>query len=91
MMHCHPLSLSVVIFAVIFAIELAKAAPADWKHGRKPGTRWMQTLNGGSQLDYTGYVGEQTILYSPQSGQDLVCWGLFIHPSSCSYSPKGKT
>ena len=39
----------------------------------------MLTLHGRPKVDYTGYLGEQPILYFPQTGQDLVCLGS-IHP-----------
>ena len=87
-----PLSLSaVVILALIFTIELVEAASADWKCGKRPGTRSMQTSNGRPQVYYTGYAGEQPTLYFPQTGQDHRCWGLFIHSSSCSHLPEGNT
>ena len=91
-MHCHLLHLSViVILALIFAIGLAEAALAGWKHDKRPEMRSMQTLNGGPQVDYTGYVGEQPILYFPKTGQDRMCWSGSAHLSSCSHLPEGNT
>jgi hypothetical protein len=46
-------------------------------------------INGRPQVDYTGYVAGQPILSFPQTGQDLVCCGLSICPSSCSHLPGG--
>ena len=72
----HPLHLSViVILALIFVIGLTETAPANGKCDKRRGMRSTQISNGGPQVDYPGYVGEQPILYFPQTGQDLMCWG----------------
>jgi hypothetical protein len=54
-----------------------------------PETMSMQTSNGRCQVDYTGYVGEQSTLYFLQTGQDLVCWDLSVHPFLCSHLLRG--
>jgi hypothetical protein len=54
----------------------------------KPGTTSMQISDGKFQVDYTGYVGKQSMLCFPQTGQDLVCWGQSVHPSFCSPLPE---